>query len=127
MFFDSHIATLKGNTSRRIKILHYERLIKTIEIIKLQGLVRKDGVEEKPIVSVEKNNTLDVPDSVETDEAIKPNSAFDSGSKPMKPNEDFDSEKPVKIERPIPEPQRITVKEIPKKKEPPKPNQTSLF
>jgi len=139
-FFDSHIIILRGGTSDRIKQLHYDRLIAVIKIIESEGLlVVKSGTysETVPIVKpdesvepvevVENDNELDMPESFETEDAMKPNDDFESEAKPIKPNTGFDSEQSPKIERVIPEPQKIQEKEVSKKKDKSEPSQTSLF
>lgn len=126
-FFDSHICAMESKLNpKRIKMLHYNRVMKAIEIMKEQGLVRKDGVIEEPVIEVKKDNSLDLPETIGTESAIKPNNDFDSGA-PIRPNTGFDDEKPVEYKKPPPEPNRIVEQEAQNKEEPPEFTQGSLF
>ena len=91
-FFDSHIATMESDgNSRRIRILHYYRVIKVIEMIKEKGLVKvvdvpleviEDFKEELKHVEKQDDNFLNVKPS-ERIGGIKPNTDFENDTTPI--------------------------------------------
>lgn len=61
LFFQSHIATIDNpNTTKRIKMIHYERLLEAINIIRKKGV--KNMAEQieirTPLTSQQKNKDM---------------------------------------------------------------------
>lgn len=101
-FFDSHITTIESPlNTRRIKMIHYKRLMKVINLLKEQGVEKNDKVHE-----IEEKDTFEPLQEQEKPVGMKPNTSFDSEPAVERP----------KVERP-PEPQRIKPKEPEKKKD----------
>ena len=135
-FFETTIIVLEGNSYMKFKMLHYNRAVKAMEIIK-NGEPMKKPEEVKEVKEVKIDSDPIIKDtstsSVHRIEAIVPNEGV---SATMKPNTSFDNDAPAVVPHREPEPEPLPIKGEPnriietkpkEKKKPIENNQGSLF
>lgn len=101
-FFNTHLSVLQGDkNSRRIKKLHYYRIIKAIEIIK-----GDTNPNEKVKTKHEVDNEIKDVKVVDSGSALKPNTEFENEPPAPKPKSTSEAKKEVKEIKPKSEPKK---------------------